>query len=236
MINAVMWVNLEITLSRERGREASSTYKPTRRIDVVPRGWETGWGVTAHRHRVSFWGTQVVVTQRCECTKCPELCALNRLISSSVNFTLIEKKQWSKDFSHIWPFSLRFSRSGLSSFFSPNTSTQMQFIYCNAEHISEGICNESGAETPSLQYRWLGPTAGIHGIEAAGPAGPSSKPGWGPHILGGGEGAACLGDRVGGPQEVFQPAGTRLLRSGAHLDRQGYSHGELFSGRTWSDV
>lgn len=130
----------------------------------------------------------MVATQHCEGTQCPELCTLNRLISPSVNFTLIEKTQWSKDFSHIWPFSLRFSRSGLSSFnfFSANTSTQMQFIYCNVERISEGICNESGAETPSLQYCWLGPTAGIHRTEAAGPAGPSSKPGRGPRIPGGG--------------------------------------------------
>lgn len=56
MISAVMWMNLEITLPRERGHEASSTYEPTRRINVVPGGWETGWGGAAHRHRVSFWG------------------------------------------------------------------------------------------------------------------------------------------------------------------------------------
>ena len=57
--------------------------------------------------------------------------------------------------------------------------------------------------------------------EAAGPAGPSLKPGRGPRIPGGGEGAACLGDRVGGPQEVFQPAGDPPPQVRGPLGRRG---------------
>lgn len=59
----------------------------------------------------------------------------------------------------------------------------MQFIYCNAERISEGICNEGGAETPLLAVSLAGANGGDRSSWARGS---SSKPGRGPRIPGGG--------------------------------------------------